>query len=90
MWCGVVWHRPAGLSGTGPLCTAVLAMPDSKYVLAAESTLPQIINNSYMAVYEFPRILFIIHPNYLTLTCEANGDYTLLCLHFKESPLMAN
>lgn len=85
-----MWHRPAGLSGTGLLCSTVLAMPGSKYVLTAESTLPQIINNSIVAVNKFLHILFTIHPNYLTLTREANREYTLLVLHFKESLLMAN
>lgn len=80
------WHCPAGLSGTGQLCTAVLVRP----MLAAESALLEIINNSYMAVYKLLHILFTIHPNYLTSTCEANGEYTLLLLYFKESPLIAN
>jgi len=68
----------------------MLVTPVSKYVLAAESTLAQIINNSYMAVYEFPHFFFTFYPNYLTLTCEANGEYTLLLLHFRESSLMAD
>lgn len=87
---GVVCHCPSGLSGTGLLCTTALAMAGSKYVLGADSTLPQILNNSYVVVHEFLRILFTIHPNHLTLTCEAIREYTLLLLYFKESPLMAN
>ena len=60
------------------------------HLLAAESALLEMINNSYMAVYKLLHILFTIHPNYLTSTCEANGEYTLLLLYFKESPLIAN
>lgn len=74
---GVAWCHPPGLSGTGLLCTTVVAMPGSTYVLAAESPLLQIINNSYVAVDKFLHIFFTIHPNYLTLTCESNGEYTL-------------
>lgn len=72
------------------LCTTLFAMHGSKYVLAADTTLPQNITNSYVGVYKFLHFVFNIHPNYLTLTYEANGGYTFLLLHFKESSLMAN
>lgn len=84
-WCEVVW-----------LSWAPWDWPDlyscvcDAYLFAAESPLPKIINNSYVAVYEFLCLLFTIHPNYLTLTCGANGEYTLLLLQLKESLLIAN
>lgn len=85
-----MWHHLAGLSAPGLLCTTVLVMPGSKDVLAAENTLGQNINNSYLGIYRFLLIHFTIHPNYLTLTCEANGEYSLLLFRCKESPSMDN
>lgn len=85
-----MWHHLAGLSVPGLLCTTVLVMPGSKDVLAAENTLAQNIYSNYLGIYKFLHVLFTIHPNYLTLTREANGEYSLLLFHFKESLLMDN
>lgn len=72
-WCGV---SPLGSVELDCLIQ-LFAMPGSTYMPAAESTLLQIINNTYVAVDKFLHIFFTIHPNHLTLTCESNGEYTL-------------